>query len=103
MNREKEYCMPGKNMSHNVVITTYLKRFISLRVRSLLTLKELQTDEGMTLYADFYKVYLFLIEVAREGYKSCDKSLSEKEANEALRIVWGRTKQLLNDEKKKRK
>lgn len=57
----------------------------------------------MTLFADFYNVYKFLIEVVREGYKSCNRSLTEKDANEALRIVWGRTKQMLNDEQKKQK
>lgn len=95
--------MPGKNTSTNVVVTTYLKRFISLRVRNLLTLKERQSIDGMTLYADFYYVYLFLIAVIQEGYKCCKRSLSEKDANEALRIVWGRTKQMLNDEEKKDK
>lgn len=84
-------------------MTSYLKRCISLRVRSLLTLKELQSDCSMTLFADFPYVYKFLIEVAREGYKSCNRSLTEKEANEALRIVWGRTKQMVNGEQKKKK
>lgn len=100
MNHEKEFCMPSENVTNNVVVTNYLKRFISLRARSLLTLKG---GDGMTLYADFHCVYLFLIDVIREGYKACKQKLTEKEAHESLRIVWGRSKQLLKDEKNKRK
>lgn len=90
-------------MSTNVVITTYLKRFIALRVRSLLTLKDLKGADGLTLFADFRNVYRFLIEVMQAGYKSCKEPLTEKDAHEALRIVWGRTKQLVSNEVKKRK
>lgn len=103
LSREKEFCMPGKNQSNNVIMTTYLKRFVSLRVRGLLTLKELQGDDAMTLFDDFHNVYSFLIDVMREGFKSCGRSLTEKEAHESLRVVWGRSKQLLNDQKKKKK
>lgn len=80
-------------------MTTYLKRFIGIRVRSLLTLKE--SKDGFTLFTDFYNVYDFLIKVMQEAYKSCKKPLTKKEAHEALRIVWGRSKQLLNDQTKK--
>lgn len=39
----------------------------------------------------------------QEAYKCCKKLITEKEANEALRIVWGRSEQLYNDDKSKRK
>lgn len=96
--------MPEKNVTDTVVITTYLKRFISLRVRSLLTLKESKKGKSEpTLYADFYNVYNFLITLMVEAYKSCKKSISRKSANVALRIVWGRSNQLLKDEDKRLK
>lgn len=103
MNREIEFCIPGENDSKCVVITNYLKRFISLRVRCLLTLKDTKKDSQGTLYYDFYNVYNFLITVMCQAYKSRNKPLTTKEAHEALRIVWGRSKQLMNDEEKKLK
>lgn len=100
LNQEKEFCTPSKNSSDTGVITTYLKRFIALRVRTLLTLKELKNVDGFTLFADFRYVYNFLIRVMIEAYKSCKQALTEKEAHEALRIVWGRSKQLHNSAQK---
>ncbi len=93
--------MPGENDTKTVVVTNYLKRFISLRVRCLLTLKDTKKNSQGTLYYDYYNVYNFLITVMCQAYKSCRKCLTQKEAHEALRIVWGRSKQLMADEDKK--
>lgn len=97
------FCMPSKNLSTNRVITSYLKRFISVRTRSLLTLKqESKNGDSLTLYGDFRHVYDFLIALILEAHMEAKVSLTEKEAHESLRIVWGRSKQLLKDENKKR-
>lgn len=53
---------------------------------------------------DFHRVYLYLIEVMRAGYRMCGKTVTVDETHTALRTVWGRSKQLKNeDDTKKRK
>lgn len=79
-----------------------MRRFLSLDVRKKLTFKDAKDSKDKTLYSDFHQVYLFLIDVMRAGYKSCDKSITADDAHLALRIVWGRTKQILNEEQNKR-
>lgn len=79
-------------------MTAFLKRFISLRVRASLVLKDLKGKEGLTLYADFLRVYEFLIEVMKAGYQVRNKILTNRDVHSILRVVWGRSKQLLNEE-----
>lgn len=79
-----------------------MRRFISLDVRKNLTFKDAKDPEDKTLHGNFHQVYLFLIDVMRAGYKSCGKSITVDDAHLALRIVWGRTKQILNEEQNKR-
>lgn len=83
-------------------MTAYLKRFISLHVRSTIVLKDLKGRRGMTLYADFHEIYTFLRDVMKEGYRAHGKSLTNNDVHTILRVVWGRSKQLLKDEKKKK-
>lgn len=80
-------------------MTNYLKRFVSLRVRCQLTLKDLKGNSGKTLFGDFHQIYLFLIDVMRAGYQECGKDLNVEYAHTALRTVWGRSKQLRKEEK----
>lgn len=79
-----------------------MRRFLSLDVRKELTFKDAKDSDDKTLYRNFHQVYLFLIEVMRAGYKSCGKSITVDDAHLALRIVWGRTKQIVNEEQNKR-
>lgn len=73
-----------------------------------MTFKEVG-DTGITLYDDYNEVYKFLIDLMKSGYRLRSKILIDDEAHQALRIVWGRTKQmekeletkLANKEKKK--
>lgn len=83
-------------------MTAYLRRFISLDLRELITFKDAKKESDKTLFGNFHQVYQFLIAVIRAGYKSCNKNLTVQDAHLALRIVWGRTKQILNEEKNKR-
>lgn len=83
-------------------MTAYLRRFISLNVRKELTFKDAKDAEDKTLHGNFHQVYLFLIDVMKAGYKSCGRSITVDDAHLALRIVWGRTKQILNEEQNKR-
>lgn len=76
-------------------MTKYLKRFVSLNVRCQLTLKD-PGESGLTLYKDYYQVYLFLIDAMKEGYRMCGKKITVDDAHTALRVVWGRSKQLLS-------
>ncbi len=81
-------------------MTKYLKRFISLRVRKKLTLKE-RGDTGVTLFDDYYEVYRYLIDLIRAGFRLRNKILLNDDAHQALRIVWGRTRQFEREEKRK--
>lgn len=67
-------------------------------MRCKLTLKE---KAGITLFGDYYRVYEFLIDVMKAGYKLRNKKIITDDAHQALRIVWGRSKQLLKDEANK--
>lgn len=100
--KEKDYCCPGKNSTDNVAVTQYLKRFISVGVRCQLTLME-RGDSGLTLYANYHQVYTFLIDVIKAGYRSCRKEITSNEAHTALRVVWGRSKQLKNNNDNKQR
>lgn len=52
--------------------------------------------------SNYHRVYLFLIDVLRAGYRMCTKFITVDEAHTALRTVWGRSKQMKNvDEAKK--
>lgn len=83
-------------------MTAFLKRFISVRVRASLVLKDLKGQEGSTLYTNYRQVYDFLIEVMKAGYQVCNKVLTNADVHNVLRVVWGRSKQLLNEENKLR-
>lgn len=76
--------------------------FRSQHVERLLTLKEEKKSQSLTSIADFYDVYNFLITVIQTAYKSFNITFTMKEAHETLRIVWGRSKQLQNDQEKKK-
>lgn len=84
------------------IMTTYLRRFISLDVRRHITFKDAKKEPDETLYGNFHQVYLFLVEVMRAGYKSCAKNVTADDVHLALRIVWGRTKQILNEQRNKK-
>lgn len=100
---ERDFCTPSKLGTHAVTLTKYLKRFISVKVRCKLTLKE-KSKSGHTLMANFHRVYLFLIDVLRAGYRICGKYITGDESHTALRTIWGRSKQMKNvDEAKKTK
>lgn len=75
-------------------------RFISLRVRCKLTLKE-TVDDGAALFKDYHGVYQFLIDVMKAGYKSCNRSITNDDAHAALRVVWGRSKQYYREEQER--
>lgn len=94
---ERDFCTPSKLATDTVTLSKYLKRCISLQLRCKLTLKE-KTELGYTLMGDFHRVYLFLIEVMRDAYKIRNKTISVDEAHTALRTVWGRSKQLKNED-----
>lgn len=103
LKHQRDFCTPSKLATDTVTLTKYLKRFISLQVRCKLTLKEKsKTDSGDTLMADYHSVYLFLIDVMRAGYEMVNKNITLNEAHTALRTVWGRSKQLKNEEDLKR-
>lgn len=84
-------------------MTAYLKRFISVPVRAKLVLKDLKRQSGLTLYHDYHRVYLFLIEVMKAGYLIKNKVLTNKDVHGILRVVWGRSKQMLNEANKPRR
>lgn len=83
-----------------MTISKYLMRFVSLRVRSKLTLKE-NIDDGATVFKDYHSVYEFLIDVMKAGYRSCNRIITNDDAHSALRIVWGRSKQYYREEKER--
>lgn len=83
-----------------VTMTKYLNRFVSMNVRCDLTLKE-KSKSGYTLMGDFERVYRFLIEVFRAGYRMCAKFITADEAHTALRTVWGRSRQYKTADEKK--
>lgn len=58
-------------------------------------------ESGLTLYKDYHRVYLFLVDVMKEGYRVCGKKITLDEAHTALRVVWGRSKQLQNNNERK--
>lgn len=83
-------------------MTAYLKRFIDVDLRASLVLKELKGKSGLTLYNDFNRVYLFLVEVMKAGYVIKNKVITNKAVHVVLRIVWGRSKQSQAEEQNKR-
>lgn len=83
-------------------MTSYLRRFIDIDLRASIVLKDLKGQEGMTLYHNFYNVYLFLIETMKEGYHIKNKILTNKEVHIVLRTVWGRSKQTAEEATKTR-
>lgn len=102
--QQRDYCTPSKLATDTVTLTKYLQRFISLQVRCKLTLKEKsKNDAGDTLVGDYHRVYLFIIDVMRAGYQMIDKQITVGEAHTALRTVWGRSKQLKNEENEKKR
>lgn len=99
---EQDYCTPSKIATDTVTLTKYLKRVISVDVRCKLTLKEKISESGYTLMGDCHRVYLYLIDVMRAGYRICNKNLTVDEAHTALRTVWSRSKQHQNAESTQR-
>lgn len=59
-------------------------------------------DSGLTLHGNYRQVYLFLIDVIKAGYRSCKREITTDEVHTALRVVWGRSKQLKNNENHKK-
>lgn len=100
LNEERNFCCPTKTSTDTVTITKYLKRFVALNVRCRMTLKE-KGETGVTLFKDYHRVYQFLIDVMKEGYRMCGKKITIDEAHTALRVVWGRSKQLHGNADKK--
>lgn len=84
-------------------MTGFLKRFISVPVRAELVLKDLKGKSGKTLYHDYREVYDFIIEVFKAGFEVRNKIRTNTEVQSVLRVVWGRSKQMLNDEQKLKK
>lgn len=83
-------------------MTGYLKRFISVPLHASIVLKDLKGKTGDTLYHDYRRVYDFLIEVMKAGYQVRNKVLTDTEVHSVLRVAWGRSKQMLNEENNKR-
>lgn len=84
-------------------MTAYLRRFIDVGLKASLVLKDLKGQEGMTLYHDFYNVYLFLVETMKAGYRIKNKILTNKDIHLVLRTVWGRSKQAVAEKANKRR
>lgn len=84
-------------------MTGFLNRFISVSVRAKLVLKDLKGKKGKTLYYDFREVYDFIIEVFKAGHEVRNKIRTNPEVQAVLRVVWGRSKQMLNDGNKSKK
>lgn len=80
-------------------MTAYLKRFISLDLRDELHLKDPKGKDEPTLTRDFPEIYKFLIDVMVKGYQKSNTLLKSSDAHVALRTVWGRTKQMIREQK----
>lgn len=80
-------------------MTAYLKRFISLKLRDELHLKDAKGTDEPTLVRDFPQIYKFLIDVMINGYQESNIQLKPSDAHLALRTVWGRTKQMLREQR----
>lgn len=80
-------------------MTAYLKRFISLNLRNTLCLKDAKRTDDLTLTRDFPEIYNFLIDVMVKGYQDSNTQLKPSDAHIALRTVWGRTKQMLREQR----
>lgn len=97
--QESYYCTAG-GQSHSVVMSTYLKRFITLNLRDEIHFKDAKgKDEEPILVRDFVEIYKFLKDVMIDGYVKAKNQLKDSEAHLALRTVWGRTKQMLREQK----
>lgn len=83
-------------------MTGFLKRFISVRVRANLVLKDLKGKNGKTLYKDYREVYDFIVEVFKAGYEVRKQIRTNTEVQSVLRVVWGRSKQMLNEGKNRK-
>ncbi len=79
-------------------MTGFLKRFIAVKIRADIVLKDLKGQDGSTLCGDYPQVYDFIIQVFKAGYEVRNKLITNKEVHSVLRIVWGRSKQMLNEE-----
>lgn len=101
LQQEKDYCAPSKS-SDNVVMTAYLKRFITLKLRCDIALKDPKGSQKLTLFGDYHRVYRFMIDVMKEGYLAYNKRIKSTEIHTILRTVWGRSNQMLQDERRKR-
>ncbi len=84
-------------------MTSYLRRFIDVDLRASLVLKDLKGQEGLTLFHDFHKIYLFLVDVMIAGYNIKGKILTSKDVHIVLRTVWGRSKQTQSEEANKKR
>lgn len=102
LQHERSFCCSTKKSTDTVTMSKYLMRFISLRVRSKLTLEE-NVDDAATLFKDYHSVYRFLIDVMQAGYRSCLRNITNDDAHSSLRIVWGRSKQYYREEQERRK
>lgn len=68
-----------------------------MSIRAKVVLKDLKGQDGSTLCADYPQVYEFIIQVFKAGYEVRNKILTNKEVHSVLRVVWGRSKQMLNE------
>ncbi|XP_037033400.1 uncharacterized protein LOC119072317 [Bradysia coprophila] len=100
LEQEKEYCAPSKS-TNNVVMTAYLKRFISLKVRHEVALKDPKGQKDVVLHRDFKRVYDFLIDVMKHGYLAYGERIKSTEIKTVLRTVWGRTNQMLEEKNRR--
>ncbi len=97
--QEAYYCSASKQ-SDSVVMTAYLKRFMSLSLRDQVHLKDSKgKDDEPILCRDFPEVYKFLIDVMIKGYAMSNTQIKPSDAHVALRTVWGRTKQMLREQR----
>lgn len=81
-------------------MTAYLKRFISLKLRDEVHLKDPKgRDDDPILMRDFPEVYNFIIDVMLKGYALSNTQIKTSDAHVALRTVWGRTKQMLREQR----
>lgn len=100
LEQAKDFCVPSKS-TDNVVMTAYLKRFITLELRCEIALKDGKGQKELTLFEDFRRVYNFLIEVMKSGYAAYNKRIKSGAVDTALRTVWGRSNQMLQEEQRK--
>lgn len=105
---EKAYCMPnGSIQTATAAFTAYLRRFISLKMRVSISLTGVagSGSRKKSLINHYSNVLEFFYSLLVEAFTMRGNFLSKTEAHEAVRVVWGRSKNALKraNEKKKNK